>query len=127
MARIRLVSILRYIYEGKTRADPFTILMCQDIFIGFNSSILTPLAENLESTENLFEGDMKLSHNQRAAIDGQAGRGSITTRKWTGGVLPYVIHSSLCKKFLFCVMSHLSFFLLLRKRVNGLNNEMLLA
>lgn len=39
---------------------------------------------------------MKLSHNQRAAIDGQAGRGSITTRKWTGGVLPYVIHSSLC-------------------------------
>lgn len=127
MARIRLVSILRYIYEGKTRADPLTNLRCQDIFIGFNSQILTPLAENLESTENLFEGDMKLSHNQRAAIDGQAGRGSIITRKWTGGVLPYVIHSSLCKKFLFCVMSHLSFFLLLRKRVNGLNNEMLLA
>lgn len=127
MARIRLVSILRYIYEGKTRADLLTNLRYQDIFIGFNSQILTPLAENLESTENLFEGDMKLSHNQRAAIDGQAGRGSITTRKWTGGVLPYVIHSSLCKKFFFCVMSHLSFFLLLRKRVNGLNNEMLLA
>lgn len=127
MARIRLVSILRYIYEGKTKADPLTNLRCQDIFIGFKSQILTPLAENLESTENLFEGDMKLSDNQRAAIDGQAGRGSITTRKWTGGVLPYVIHSSLCKKFLFSVMSHLSFFLLLRKRVNGLNNEMLLA
>lgn len=38
-----------------------------------------------ESTENLFEGDMKLSHNQRAAIDARAGIGSITTRKRTGG------------------------------------------
>ena len=61
MARIRLVSILRYIYEGKTRADPLTNLRCQDIFIGFNSQILTPLTENMESTEDLFEGDMKLS------------------------------------------------------------------
>ena len=85
MARIRLVSILMYIYEGKARADPLTNLRCQGIFIGFNSQILTPLTENLESTENLFEGDMKLSHNQRASIYGRAGRGSITTRKRTGG------------------------------------------
>ena len=51
--------------------------------------------ENLDVSEDLFEGDVKLTYQQK---DASFGRGSITTRKWTGAILPYVIASSLGTK-----------------------------
>lgn len=57
-------------------------------------------AENVGSGEDLFEGDMRLTFEQRVVINEKNGRGSIKTQKWTGAVMPYVIHSSLGKEFL---------------------------
>lgn len=62
--------------------------------------LLLFFTENVGSGENLFEGDMRLNFQQRAAANGQSGRGSIRTGKWTGAVLTYVIDSSLGKGLL---------------------------
>ena len=64
----------------------------------------------LDSTENaftydpdLFEGDMILTPEQRAAalsggdVDQPLGRGATKNRQWPGGVMAYVVDSSLCK------------------------------
>ncbi|KAJ7393858.1 hypothetical protein OS493_003525 [Desmophyllum pertusum] len=64
------------------------------------STIASDPEENVGSSEDLFEGDMRLNFQQRAAANGQSGRGSIRTGKWTGAVLTYVIDSSLGKGFL---------------------------
>lgn len=66
---------------------------------------------------DLYEGDMLLTADQRMAaemgmdVDNPFGRGSTKNRQWPGGVMAYVIDSSLCK-FVFplkssfiCVMS----------------------
>ncbi|XP_078369994.1 zinc metalloproteinase nas-15-like [Oculina patagonica] len=64
------------------------------------------VAENPEENAgiddpDLFEGDMRLTAEQRLAaemgldVDKPLGRGSIRNRKWPGGVMVYVIDSSL--------------------------------
>ena len=55
---------------------------------------------------DLFEGDMILTPEQREAalnggdVDQAVGRGATKGRQWPGGVLAYVIDSSLCKSTL---------------------------
>lgn len=52
---------------------------------------------------DLFEGDMILTPDQLMAakmgmdVDNPFGRGSTKNRQWPGGVVAYVIDSSLCK------------------------------
>ena len=52
---------------------------------------------------DLYEGDMILTADQRMAaemgldVDRTLGRGSVMNRQWPGGVMAYVIDSSLCK------------------------------
>ena len=51
----------------------------------------------------MYEGDMILTADQRMAavmgmdVDNPFGRGSTKNTQWPGGVMPYVIDSSLCK------------------------------
>ena len=51
---------------------------------------------------DLYEGDMILTPDQRMAaelgldVDNPLGRGAIINRQWPGGVMVYVIDSSLC-------------------------------
>ena len=51
---------------------------------------------------DLYEGDMILTTDQRVAaemgldVDNPMGRGSTKGRQWPGGVMAYVIDSSLC-------------------------------
>ena len=51
---------------------------------------------------DLYEGDMILTPDQRVAaemgldVDNPMGRGSTKGRQWPGGVMAYVIDSSLC-------------------------------
>ena len=51
---------------------------------------------------DLYEGDMILRPDQRVAaemgldVDNPTGRGSTKGRQWPGGVMAYVIDSSLC-------------------------------
>ena len=51
---------------------------------------------------DLYEGDMILTPDQRVAaemgldVDNPMGRGSTKGRQWPGGVMVYVIDSSLC-------------------------------
>ena len=51
---------------------------------------------------DLYEGDMILTTDQRVAaemgldVDNPTGRGSTKGRQWPGGVMAYVIDSSLC-------------------------------
>lgn len=75
-----------------------------DIFFCFVPIIDNFLAlfftENVGSGEDLFEGDMRLTFEQRVVINEKNGRGSIRTKKWTGAVMPYVVDSSLGKEFL---------------------------
>ncbi|XP_078355441.1 uncharacterized protein LOC144640094 [Oculina patagonica] len=64
------------------------------------------LAENPDENEgiddpDLYEGDMLLTAEQRMAadmgldVDNPFGRGATKDRQWPGGVMPYVIDSSL--------------------------------
>lgn len=52
---------------------------------------------------DLYEGDMILTADQRMAaemgldVDNPMGRGSTKNRQWPGGVMAYVIDSSLCE------------------------------
>ena len=52
---------------------------------------------------DLYEGDMILTADQRMAaemgmdVDNPLGRGATKGRQWPGGVMAYVIDSSLCK------------------------------
>ncbi len=52
---------------------------------------------------DLYEGDMLLTAEQRMAaemgldVDDPMGRGATKGRQWPGGVMAYVIDSSLCK------------------------------
>ena len=58
--------------------------------------------EGLDNSD-LYEGDMILTDEQRMAaemgwdVDDPLGRGSTKNRQWPGGVMAYVIDSSLCK------------------------------
>ena len=51
---------------------------------------------------DLYEGDMILTTDQRVAaemgldVDNPTGRGATKGRQWPGGVMAYVIDSSLC-------------------------------
>ena len=51
---------------------------------------------------DLYEGDMILTTDQRVAaemgldVDNPTGRGATKNRQWPGGVMAYVIDSSLC-------------------------------
>ena len=52
---------------------------------------------------DLYEGDMILTADQKMAaelgldVDNPLGRGSAKNRQWPGGVMAYLIDSSLCK------------------------------
>ena len=52
---------------------------------------------NEKSAKELYGGDMKVTGEQRAVIEGKA-RGSITKR-WPNGVVGYTIESPLCKYY----------------------------
>lgn len=58
--------------------------------------------EGMEDPD-LYEGDMLLTAEQRMAaemgldVDDPLGRGATKGRQWPGGVMAYVIDSSLCK------------------------------
>lgn len=63
-----------------------------------------PIVENIGIDDpDVYEGDMILDPDQRMAIelgldvDNPFGRGSTINRQWPGGVMHYVIDSSLCK------------------------------
>ncbi|KAJ7393131.1 hypothetical protein OS493_008431 [Desmophyllum pertusum] len=66
------------------------------------------LAENPDENEGIddpdaYEGDMILTAAQRMAaemgldVDNPLGRGSTKNRQWPGGVMPYVVDSSLSR------------------------------
>ncbi|KAJ7393130.1 hypothetical protein OS493_008430 [Desmophyllum pertusum] len=63
------------------------------------------LAENPEESggDDVYEGDMILTADQRMAavmgmdVDNPFGRGSTKNTQWPGGVMPYVIDSSLSR------------------------------
>ncbi|CAH3142024.1 unnamed protein product, partial [Porites lobata] len=64
------------------------------------SSLVSTFAnpeENLNSKDDLFEGDMRFTNYQKAAARGLI-RSTIKTKKWTGAVVPYTIHSSLANE-----------------------------
>ena len=83
------IHLFQYLLLSSDDQQRFGYFACMYIF-----------TENVGSGEDLFEGDMRLNVQQRAVANGQNGRGSIRTGKWTGAVLTYVIDSSLGKGFL---------------------------
>ena len=76
------------------------MLVCAGLFI---QNFLICLVENEGLYDpDLYEGDMILTTDQRVAaemgldVDNPTGRGATKGRQWPGGVMAYVIDSSLC-------------------------------
>ena len=76
------------------------MLVCAGLFI---QNFLTCIVENKDLYDpDLYEGDMILTPEQRMAaemgldVDNPMGKAATKNRQWPGGVMAYVIDSSLC-------------------------------
>ena len=76
------------------------MLVCAGLFI---QNFLTCIVENKGLYDpDLYEGDMILTPEQRMAaemgldVDNPMGKAATKNRQWPGGVMVYVIDSSLC-------------------------------
>ena len=76
------------------------MLVCAGLFI---QNFLTCFVENKGLYDpDLYEGDMILTPEQRMAaemgldVDNPMGKAATKNRHWPGGVMAYVIDSSLC-------------------------------
>ena len=81
------------------------ILVCAGLFI---HNLLICIVENKGLYDpDLYEGDMILTPEQRMAaemgldVDNPMGKAATKGRQWPGGVMAYVIDSSLCTIQLF--------------------------
>ena len=50
----------------------------------------------------ILTAEQRMAAEMRLDVDNPLGRGSIKNKKWPGGVMVYVIDSSLCKYFSKC-------------------------
>lgn len=71
----------------------------KNIYESINLQFVFLFAENRRLSrqgKELFEGDIVLTPQQKAVIQGLQ-KGSITNKRWPNGVIVYEIDSSLCK------------------------------